>query len=356
MIGKYGKISIRSSSRGALILIKVRILTILGVLLLTFPLPSLLVWGDAFYARPPYNIKFVWPSTGWHFSLYDESEILRAALVNGSGAEEQAGLIIKAYPLEDFEDPDALVLFHWMMESEYRSGVDDFERLSAVYECQVGDEKGYRVEMSHKLHGEEFLGSIVSFSKGPIFYRLVFMALSEVYEIVKDNFEEMLAQIEFFDSPHPLVECVPREILSIRMPIAEVTWPSKEELGFSLITPKVVSYGADTSHTVLLTILEEPNTSAATQRALTLGAEMRSAIEEWLEAIDWNQSIIYLYGSSLQCWESVAARMGDPYYVGLLTWSFGNKAYMLRIFGPSGDYSHGSLIEAAREVLSEANL
>lgn len=336
---------------------KVRILTrVMGVLLLTVPLLSSLVWGDAFYARPPYNVRFLWTSADWHFSLSDESETLQAALVKGTGAKEQAGLIIKAYPLGAVEDPDALVLFHWMMESDYRNGVDDFERLSALYECQVGGENGYRVEMSHKLHGEEFLGSIVSFSKGRIFYQLSFMCLAEAYETVKEEFEEILDRIEFFDSPHPLVEYVPREILSIKMPIVDVTWPSKEELGFSLIIPKVVSYGADTSHTVLLTILEEVNTSAATEQALTLGSEMKSAIEKWLETADWNQSIISLYGLSLQCWESMAARMDNPYYVGLLTWSFGNKAYLLRIFGSSGDHSHNSLIEAAREVLNKANL
>jgi|GEM_PF-1354528 hypothetical protein len=245
MIEKHGNAGIRNSSRGSLMRANVRILTkIMVVLLLTFPLLSLLAWGDAFYARPPYNIKFVWSSPDWHFTLSDESETLRAALIKGSGAEEQAGLIIKGYPLGALEDPDALVLFHWMMESDYRSGVDDFERLSALYEYQVGDEKGYRVEMSHKLHGEEFLGSIVSFSKGRIFYQLSFMCLADAYETVKEEFEEILDRIEFFDSPHPLIECVPSEILSIKMPIVEATWP-REELGFSLITPKVVSYGVN---------------------------------------------------------------------------------------------------------------
>lgn len=323
--------------------------------LLTVLLLGLSSWGGAFYARPPYNIKFVWPSTDWRFSLYDESETLQAALIKGSGAEEQAALIIKAYPLGDFEDPDALILFHWMMESDYRSGVDDFERLSAVYECQVGDEKGYRVEMRHKLYGEEFLGSIVSFSKGHIFYQLVFMSLAEAYESVKSAFEAILGRIEFFDSPHPLVEYVPSEILGLKMPIVESSWPSEEKLGISLITSKVVSYGSDASHTVLLTILEESNELAATERALTLGSEMRGAIEEWLGSTAWDQSIISLYGLSLQCWESVASRMGNSYYVGLLTWSFGNNAYLLRIFGPSRDYSHGSLIEAARAALRKMN-
>ena len=332
------------------------VLRILSVLLLTFPLLSLLAWGDVFYARPPYNVRFVWPSAGWHFSLSDEGETLRATLVKGTGAEEQAGLIIKAYTLGDLEEPDALVLFHWMMESAYRGGVTDFKRLSSLYECVIGGEKGYREETAYTIHGQEFWGSIVSFSKGPIFYQLIFMALSEVYDALKGDFEEVLSRIEFFDSPHPLIKFVPSEILGIRMPIVEATWPSKEELGLSLITPKVVSYGADSSYTVLLMILEEANTTAAVERALTLGSEMRKAVEEWLESVTWDQSIIPLYGLSLQCWESVATRMGDPYYVGLLTWSFGNKAYLLRILAPPGDYSHGSLMEAAREVLNKANL
>jgi hypothetical protein len=356
-MGGHIKTGIRNSLRGDLMHIKVRIfLKILGVLLLTFPLLNLLVWGDAFYARPPYNIRFVWPSADWHFSLFDESETLRATLVKGTGKEEEAGLIIKAYPLGDFEDPDTLVLFHWMMEADYRSGVTDFKRLSSLYECVIGGEKGYREETAYDINGRGFLGSIVSFSKGPVFYQLIFMALSEVYGVVKGDFEEVLSQIEFFDSPHPLIRFVPSEILGIRMPILEATWPSKEELGLSLVTPKVVSYGADTSHTILLMILEEANTSAATERALTLGSEMRSAVEEWLGSVTWDQSTISLYGLSLQSWESVTTRMGNPYYVGFLTWSFSNKAYLLRIFGSSGGYSHNSLIEAAREVLSKANL
>ena len=324
------------------------------VLLTTLLLVGSAALAGGFYARPPYDIAIFWPSTDWRLSAYASDEIFSIGLVKGTGTEEQAGLFIQGYPLGDLEGDDALILFHWMMEEDFSSTKDAFERQTPLNECRVSSVKGYREEIRFEMGGQEFRGSIVSFRRAEIFYQVVFMAMPEHHESARRDFERILEQAQFLESPHPLFAFIPEEILSITMPIVEAIWPSTEGSGLSLLVPKAVAYGSDASHTVLLVVEVTADAARAQARASSLLTQMTEDVAEWLGPIDWASAEVSLHQVPMKCREAVAAMGDESYYVGLIAWAFTDRVYVLRIFGPASHYCHESLMDAGRSVMSAA--
>ena len=322
------------------------------VLLVALLLVGAAALAGGFYARPPYDIAIFWPSTDWRLSAYASDEILSIGLVKGTGTEEQAGLFVQGFPLGDIEGDDALIMFHWMMEEDFSSTKDAFERQTPLAECRISSVEGYREEMRFEMEGLKFRGSIVSFRQAEIFYQVVFMAMPDHHESARRDFERILEQAQFLESPHPLFAFIPEEILGITMPIVEAIWPSAEGSGLSLLVPKAVAYGADPSHTVLLVVEEAADASRAQARASSLLTKKTEEVAESLGSIDWVSSEMLLHHVPMECREAVAG--DESYYVGLIAWAFTNRVYALRIFGPASDYCHESLMDAVESIMSTA--
>lgn len=306
--------------------------------------------AGTYYARPPYNVGFWWPNDEWSFSLRNEGTALQAVLLKGSGETERAGLIIKGYPLGRLDDPDALILFHWLMESEYRSGTVGFARLAGPYGQRVGKAAGYRTEMQHVLQGHTVRGSIVSFAHKDVFYVLILVALSTEYEQVNAEFEEMLRRIEFFESPHPLVPYVPPNLLGLKIAIRELVWP-RETRGVRFVAPQAVGYGTDGTQSVFLRVQEELDPSTASGKPPTIVAEAAKEFEKVLGPIVWHRSTSSVYRTPVQCWDAHIDRGAMQSYLGLASWAVEKRTYLLQVLGPIETVSRSNLMEAVGAVL-----
>lgn len=308
------------------------------------------------YVRPPFNLKFFWPASGWNLSLAQEGEVLKAVLVKGEGEKEQAVISIEGYDLGSWEDPDTLALFHWTMESDLRQNVENFQRIVGLKEYQVSGRKGYKEEVSFTMGGDEVRGAMMTFSDGTCFYHLILMAPAEVYLEERAEFYSILEEIEFLKQPHLLAKFAPRELLGINVPIVKAVWPAEDQDGFSLVTPKIEAYGSDKDQTVLLKILLEADEETADKRALSRGSREREEIERELGADEAVRDEVSLLGVRADLWEFTFSGTGKDYYIGLLTWNFGKVVFLLRILGPSEDFDRNKLTEAAREVISRGGL
>jgi hypothetical protein len=320
---------------------------VLGLALLV----STPVWSSTLYTRPPYGLVLVWPSSSWHLASYGETgDTLGAVLARGGGEREEAGILIRALRMPGLEGETVLPLFHRMMETTYAEEARDFSRASSLSPCTVAGELGCRSEMRWVSHDQQIVGSIVSFVKGDVYYNIVFDATQELHAVASAEFEQFLAQARFAAAIHPLMPAVPPEILSLSMPIRELTWPPLEP-ATGLIVPSVVSYNSDRTHYVALRVADEGEWQRALRRAPIELTKECSEVEETLGPCNWKEAMLRIPGIETLCQETEIAMAGTRQYAGIACWASGSRVFVLTVVGVADEYSLESVAQAISVVL-----
>jgi hypothetical protein len=83
--------------------------------------------------------------------------------------------------------------------SRIRAGALEVWRVRDVSDCYVNNVPGYKIELCYRFSGKVYVGKLIVLVKNNVHYRLLFVALDDVYEASFADYQKILESFKISD-------------------------------------------------------------------------------------------------------------------------------------------------------------